>query len=161
MNKLIASFYSSTEKIKKLYPRREDNEILDTLILLCQKMISAAPKTIKAFHESTGPDVEMIQRFQDSINTMLPLSKGEDGVAKVMLEHIKQNEALIHEEEKKKPVPWESFLGPVHIGYEKLFQIYMDLEAYQEAVNIALSAKNEHWSGDWDRKIEKAKKKLT
>jgi len=52
-----------------------------------------------------------------------------------------------------------SVLG-VHTGYYQLCIIIEKEGNWQEVIRLAEQAKSEGWKGDWDKRIEKAKKKL-
>jgi hypothetical protein len=47
-----------------------------------------------------------------------------------------------------------------HTGYKQLCIIRENQENYKEVIRLAEQAKAEGWEGDWDKRIEKAKKKL-
>jgi len=47
-----------------------------------------------------------------------------------------------------------------HPGYKQLCIIREKQGNWQEVVRFAEQAKSEGWAGDWDKRIEKAKKKL-
>jgi hypothetical protein len=49
---------------------------------------------------------------------------------------------------------------PEHTGYKQLCIICEKQGFFDEVINIAEQAKAEGWRGDWDKRIEKAKKKL-
>jgi tetratricopeptide (TPR) repeat protein len=50
--------------------------------------------------------------------------------------------------------------NPSHPGYEQLAIILYKQGKYKEVVELCKQAKSEHWNGDWDNRIERAKKKL-
>jgi hypothetical protein len=49
---------------------------------------------------------------------------------------------------------------PEHTGYKQLCIIRDKQGNYAEVIRLATQAKAEGWPGDWDKRIEKAKKKL-
>jgi hypothetical protein len=49
---------------------------------------------------------------------------------------------------------------PGHAGYKQLSIIYDKQGKYSDVIKICEKAKKEGWSGDWDNRITKAKKKL-
>jgi transcription termination factor NusB len=49
---------------------------------------------------------------------------------------------------------------PVHTGYQQLCIICEKQGFFDEVINIAEQAREEGWRGDWDSRIEKARKKL-
>ncbi|MDX7764601.1 hypothetical protein Q7I15_05695 [Aeromonas veronii] len=48
---------------------------------------------------------------------------------------------------------------PSHKGYQQLSIIMEKLSDYQKVIAICNEAKNEGWSGDWDKRIERCTKK--
>jgi len=46
-----------------------------------------------------------------------------------------------------------------HTGYKQLCIIREKQGNWQEVIRLAEQAKSEGWVGDWDKRIEKAKKK--
>jgi hypothetical protein len=50
---------------------------------------------------------------------------------------------------------------PMHKGYEQLSIIREKQGQYQEVVDICQKAKDQGWSGSWDKRIEKARKKIS
>ena len=49
---------------------------------------------------------------------------------------------------------------PEHIGYKQLCIIEEKKGNFEEVLKLATQAKNEGWSGDWDKRIEKIKNKI-
>jgi hypothetical protein len=47
-----------------------------------------------------------------------------------------------------------------HTGYYRLCVIRERQGNWQEIIRLAEQAKSEGWAGDWDKRIEKARKKL-
>lgn len=47
-----------------------------------------------------------------------------------------------------------------HTGYKQLCIIRENEGNYTEVIRLAEQAKSEGWAGDWDKRIEKARKKL-
>jgi len=50
--------------------------------------------------------------------------------------------------------------GASHLGYEQLAIILHKQGKYQEVIDLCKQAKSEKWNGDWDKRIDNAKKKL-
>ncbi|MFM5630338.1 hypothetical protein [Aeromonas veronii] len=48
---------------------------------------------------------------------------------------------------------------PSHKGYQQLAIILEKLAEYQKCIKICIKAKNQGWSGDWDKRIERCLKK--
>ena len=49
---------------------------------------------------------------------------------------------------------------PGHVGYKQLCIIMEKQKNYEEVSRLSKIAKEQGWSGDWDRRIEKCKKKI-
>lgn len=49
---------------------------------------------------------------------------------------------------------------PAHVGYSQLAIILKKQGEYKKVIELCEQAKNQDWAGDWDRRIEEAKKKL-
>lgn len=49
---------------------------------------------------------------------------------------------------------------PAHVGYTQLAIIFKKKGEYKKVIEICEQAKKQGWSGDWDRRIMEAKKKL-
>jgi len=49
---------------------------------------------------------------------------------------------------------------PGHVGYKQLCIIMEKQKDYEEVIRLSKIAKEQGWSGDWDRRIEKCKKKM-
>lgn len=48
---------------------------------------------------------------------------------------------------------------PLHEGYQQLCIIYEKQSKFEDMIKLAEQAKEEGWGGDWDNRIERAKKK--
>ena len=49
---------------------------------------------------------------------------------------------------------------PMHAGYEQLCIILEKQRKFDEAIKYACLAKKQGWNGEWDRRVERCKKKL-
>jgi len=58
----------------------------------------------------------------------------------------------------QKAYPWQSL--PAHGGYTQLSIILKKQGDYKKIIELCGQAKKQGWAGDWDRRIEEAKKKL-
>ena len=63
----------------------------------------------------------------------------------------KAKEAFI--KEMGLPLPW-------HLGYKQLCIIMEKQKNFEEVIRLSKIAKEQDWSGDWDKRIEKCKKKM-
>ena len=62
--------------------------------------------------------------------------------------------------EELKVKNYEASRMPLHLGYQQLCIILDKQGNYEEIISLAEKAKAEGWNGDWDKRIEKARKKL-
>ena len=49
---------------------------------------------------------------------------------------------------------------PMHIGYKQLCIIMEKQKNFEEVIRLSRIAKEQGWNGDWDKRIEKCKKKI-
>jgi len=54
----------------------------------------------------------------------------------------------------------EMGLLPSHVGYKQLCIIMEKQNNYDEVIRLSTIAKEQGWNGDWDKRIEKCKKKI-
>jgi hypothetical protein len=54
---------------------------------------------------------------------------------------------------------WGDYPLPVHEGYQQLCIILEKQKKIDEAIKLAEQARNQGWRGDWDRRIERYRKK--
>jgi len=64
--------------------------------------------------------------------------------------------------EKAKRAFLKEFYGPLpsHVGYSQLCIIMEKQKNYEEVIRLSRIAKEQGWNGDWDKRIEKCKKKM-
>jgi hypothetical protein len=134
------------EKIKELYKRRdEDPKYFDMAIKACYEEIkmakNAIPELTKKTYSSVVKDTET---FYEELRTYV---KGETDI-----EPSPFIPGVFEEDPPNK-------LG-YHTGFKQLCIIREKEGNYAEVIQLAEQAKNEGWFGDWDKRIEKAKKKL-
>jgi len=58
-------------------------------------------------------------------------------------------------EQKKHP-----FVPPSHRGFKQLAIINHKQEKYKGVIKLCKQAKEQGWRGDWDKRIQRAKKKI-
>jgi hypothetical protein len=144
-----------SEEIRRLYPQRYNKEIRIELINLCKSMIAISTDAAKMM--KAGGYILFVheQRLKESLRRSLESMAGFADAENMMIEsQAKAREAYI-----EKP----SDILPVHIGYDKLFQLYLDEYDFDEAETILEKANSEGWAGDWGKrfdKLERARKKL-
>lgn len=49
---------------------------------------------------------------------------------------------------------------PSHVGYKQLAIVYEKQKRYIDAVHLCQQAKEQGWNGDWDKRIERCKRKM-
>jgi hypothetical protein len=86
-----------------------------------------------------------------------------DNPYKLQIEYIEQKEeapfnSAIHKSKNDFTIVPEE-LG-IHTGYYRLCIIREKEKNWQEVIRLAEQAKSEGWVGDWDKRIERAHKKL-
>jgi hypothetical protein len=128
-----------------MYARRDEGpNIIEMTIKLCYKEIET---TKYAISELAKPMIQQKLRNHDEfVNDLIAYAHNEiDAVPDV------------YEEGEHTKIPMN--LG-YHTGYKQLCIIMERHGNYAEVIRLATQAKKEGWYGDWDKRIEKAKKKL-
>jgi hypothetical protein len=139
-NSYIDLDYALSSAITILYKLRDDEKILEEVINLCYSQISIAkdvfPKLLVFFNP--------------------PYNKNDfDPNTKVW--HSKRQEYVLWKDYNEVAV---DKIIPGHTGYTQLVIILKKQKKYSEIINLCERAKKEGWSGDWDKRIEFAKKQL-
>ena len=143
-----------SEKIRSNYAKRNDDpKFLDIAIRACEEQIAiakdVAKETLKGTKQFTlKSDDEIIKEAHKDID---PQAKYK---GKILPEGFNPN---IH----KSPDDFVVTPGKLgeHTGYKQLCIIRENQGNYTEVIRLAEQAKSEGWAGDWDKRIEKAKKK--
>jgi hypothetical protein len=154
---LPKEFYSMhdylSKKIRINYTKKNENhKFLDIAIQACEKQISIAKdlskKVLKGVKQFSLKSIDEIVAdcHKESINSYKGIRKP-----------IGFN-PIIH----KSPDDFVMIPGKLgeHTGYKQLCIIRAKEENWQEVIRLAEQAKSEGWAGDWDKRIEKAQKKL-
>jgi hypothetical protein len=148
------------EHIKELYAKRADPKYLDLAIQACKEEIEIARYAIP---ELTKPTFQReLADDDDFMENLLDYADGKDTAATRALDAWSDNTdgdppGLYKEGGVVKEIP--STLA-YHTGYKQLCIIREKEGNYAEVIRLATQAKQEGWYGDWDKRIEKAKKKL-
>jgi hypothetical protein len=151
-------WYKITEKIRTLYKDREDPKTREQIKKACLHLISMSKTMIHEYQTNEERNKEDIEKAKYRLEDYKTLAIGEDGAAKMFQRIIQETEEQIKEWER--PSAIKNVNLPIHLGYDKLFQIYLDDCAYKEAIELAEKAKSEGWAGEWDKKIVKANREL-
>jgi hypothetical protein len=150
---LLDTHFELSEQIRQNYQRRnEDPKYLKFAITACENQILIAKEVAKEFIKgekqfTLKSDDEIISEFHNK-----PQKYKYKGV---LPEGFDPN---IH----KSPDDFIIIPGKLgeHTGYKQLCIIRDSEGNYSEVIRLAEQAKSEGWAGDWDKRIEKAKKKL-
>jgi hypothetical protein len=142
-NPIIKKHFDYIEDIQKNYARRKDGvDFLKKAVNACKKQINISAEVAYWLYAENDYDRKEIEQKY----SMSPI------------EHFRKIRA-----ESGLPPPEEGYdpCGmPEHTGYKQLCIICEKQGFWDEVINIAEQAKEEGWRGDWDKRIEKAKKKL-
>lgn len=76
------------------------------------------------------------------------------------IEACRQQIALSEEARNTFLTEYEGTRLPSHRGYEQLAIILEKQKRYQEVIDLCSRAKAQEWSGDWEKRIERCRKKL-
>jgi hypothetical protein len=133
--------YALSSAIIILYKLRDDEKILEEVINLCYSQISIAKEVFPKLLEFFNPSYNK--------NSFTPNTK-------------------IWDSNKQEHVLWKDYnkvklekIIPEHTGYTQLVIILKKQKKYSEIINLCEQAKKEGWAGDWDKRIDFAKKQLT
>jgi hypothetical protein len=156
--KIIEKHFSYQDQIGSFYARRDEKpEYLELAIKACENQIAMSKMAAKVFLEETRfilkSDDEIMDEFHKKV-------EGIDVNAKY--NGIKLPEGFdpnIHKGPDCIEVIKHDKL-PEHTGFKRLCIIREKQGNYNEVIRLAIQAKEEGWMGNWDNRIEKAKKKL-
>lgn len=158
MNILSKHYYYQSE-IKEFYKHRDDN-CLDNAIDACKKQIELASEMVEEFRSNKIMNEELIEQMERANEELKKSITGNDSISDMMREHYQNGINEINKLRNSKPINWEKYQGPVHTGYKQLCIIYEKMGLYKEAIDLAEQAKAQKWSDDWDKRIDKLKKKI-
>jgi hypothetical protein len=142
-----------TSKIKTNYARRnEDPKFLDIAIEACEKQIGLAKNLARKIKK--GEKLFTVKSVDEIIADFDKVS-----ITEQKIKYPKGFNPNIH----KSPDEYEIISGKlgIHAGYNQLSIIREKQGNWLEVIKLAKQAKAEGWAGDWDKRIEKAKKKLS
>jgi hypothetical protein len=127
--------FKYNELIKEYYKKRnEEPEALKKAINYCKKQIDIADKAMESFKKEYKERMKRTYEFESNKTTF---------------------EEYLRKEKKKHP-----FDPPSHRGFKQLAIIKYKQERYKEVIELCKKAKKQGWNGDWDKRIERARKKL-
>jgi hypothetical protein len=146
--------------IKHLYSKRnESEEYLNMAIAKCEEHIALSKDIARAIlkgekrykFKSEEQQKEQMRKFVEDLNY--------DPAAKYKGIKLPKD---FHPNIYTSPNEYEYVPGKLgeHLGYKQLCIIREKQKNYSEVIRLATQAKEEGWIGDWDVRIERAKKKL-
>ncbi|HEX6977634.1 MAG TPA: hypothetical protein VF185_04775 [Patescibacteria group bacterium] len=126
-----------------------DREIARKIIQKAEELAQKGTDVLD-LHFTFQQEIEIYYRDRDTDPTAL------DKAIKACEEQIK----IAPETAKAflKEYPGQSL--PAHVGYSQLAIILKKQGEYKKVIEVCEQAKKQRWSGDWDRRIEEARKKL-
>jgi hypothetical protein len=112
--------------------------------------------------EELAPQADVLDRhflYQAKIQTYYPFRDEDDIALRRAIEACEQQIKISSEAAAafREKYPGEL---PVHVGYQQLAIIREKQGDFESAINISRRACEEGWSGDWESRIERCKKKL-
>lgn len=113
-------------------------------------------KCEQSFHES--PVIDQHLYLSTLITLYYKLRESEDYLLKAM-ETCKRQINLSKEAAKQFKKEFGTPL-PSHKGYYQLSIVLTKQKEFKDALNVVEQAKEDGWSGDWDKRIERLKNKL-
>jgi hypothetical protein len=141
-NPIIKKHFDCIEVIQKNYARRNENgDFLKKAIDACKEQIDISAETAYWLYAENDYKRKQIEQEYG----MTPIEHWRK---------IRTERELPIDEE------YDPCGMPEHTGYKQLCIICEKQGFWDEIINIAEQAKEEGWHGDWDKRIEKAKKKL-
>jgi hypothetical protein len=151
--------YFYEEQIEELFKRRyESPDYFERTIRACENQISIAKKAAhivaekeKVYTLKSGEEREQVfKEMLDGIDTSADKYKG--------LKLPKDFNPHIHKGLDSFEIRY--WMTP-HTGYKRLCMIREKQGDYEAVLQLATQAKEEGWLGDWNERIERAKKKIT
>jgi len=128
---IVEKHFMYNEMIKTNYKKRnEDEKYYNQAIMACEKQIKIADKVME----------EMKKRHYERGKTILEYISGEK-----TLEEVNED---------------RPFRSSSHRGFKQLAIIKHKEGKYKEVIDLCKKAKKQGWNGDWDKRIERAEKKL-
>ncbi|MDZ7702928.1 MAG: hypothetical protein U5L04_00405 [Trueperaceae bacterium] len=86
--------------------------------------------------------------------------RGDEASLGKAIEACHQQIALSEEAKDAFLLGYEDSPLPSHVGYRRLAIILEKQKKYQEAIDLCICAKEQGWSGDWEKRIERCRARL-
>jgi hypothetical protein len=157
---ILIKHFELSEQIRYLYPQRKNPDITDEVEKLCLEMIAISSEVFDELMLGTKTREMTIAKYIKEQANAASLITGEDGPSRAMRKVVSDYDNMIADALIQQSVDRDHYIGPIHIGFEKLYQLYYDNHEYVWAIKYAQQARDERWGGAWDARIEKARKKL-
>ncbi|MFQ2228812.1 hypothetical protein ACK32Z_18155 [Aeromonas hydrophila] len=137
---------------------------------LSMKLFSKAKSLIKTdtsalnIHFLYYNEIKIYYRHRDFIGLEPTITACEQQIKiaeKAAQEFVVENLQQLDFAMKRKLAVSQEFYEslPSHTGYKQLSIIMANLNQYQKAIDLCEQAQAQGWSGDWDKRIERYKKK--
>ena len=130
-------------------------------IFLKAKSLTTENTQAKIIHFLHGNEIKIYYRHRDRIGLEPTIAACEQQIKisdKVAIEFINDN---IHKLElTSSEIFYTPDALPSHIGYKQLSIIMEKSHQYQRAIDLCTQAQAQGWSGDWERRIDRYKKKI-
>jgi hypothetical protein len=150
--------YFYKHKINAFYIRRDEKpEYLELAIKACEDQIAMSKKVAEEFLEEKRFILKSEDEVMDDYKKLL---RGIDVYAKYDGMELPEGfDPHIHKGPEFIKIIKHDTL-PEHYGFKQLCIIRETQGNYEEVIRLATRAKEEGWTGNWDRLIAKAQKKL-
>ena len=112
--------------------------------------------------EEVAPQADVLDRhflYQAKIQTYYPFRDEDNFALRRAIEGCEQQIKMSSEAASAFREKYPSEL-PAHVGYQQLAIIREKQGDFESAINLSQKAFEEGWSGDWENRIERCKKKL-
>jgi hypothetical protein len=167
--------------IEEAYKKRDiDPKFIEQAIIHCKEQIALSSKMLAIFFKAKQDYAKekASAGYTDDINEdviireLLDSTGGAAGLTADLIKKIESGEPIqtrydaiedqVNRLRRLRHLHYEAE-GPIHYRHKGFTQLCILEEKagnYKELLELATQAKKEGWYGDWDKRIEKAKKKL-
>ena len=130
------------------FSKKEDRHIAYKLILKAEQLIDSESRIID-IHFLYSTKIEIMYKDRDST------PKGLEKAVQACQQQISYSDKACKAFKEK--YSGESL--PSHKGYQQLVIVKEKQKEYMDAINLSEKALNQGWAGDWEKRIERCKKK--
>lgn len=155
---ILNKHFHYIEQIKAFYERRdEDEEYLKKAIEACLNQIAISQLSAEAyvfdFKYGSIKNLEEMIKSEEELTIQVPQLRDKYTIE--INRHKLEMENIKNKKWNNEKIPL-----PEHTGYKQLCIIYDKQGNYSEIIRLAEEAKKQGWNGDWDKRIENARKKI-